>query len=156
SLINPFNLGVAQEIADLPLFSGMGLRVALYVVTVLVSIYFVMRHAKKVKEDPTISPTYAIDQDREDNFDLANIKEFTTRDKAVLITAGLIIVLLMVGVFQWDWYLTEIAALFLGMSMLLAFIGKLGFNGFAESFSRGTKNIVEGAIIVGFARGILV
>src|SRR5699024_803058 len=80
SLINPFNLGVAQEIADLPLFSGMGLRVALYVVTVLVSIYFVMRHAKKVKEDPTISPTYAIDQDREDNFDLANIKEFTTRD----------------------------------------------------------------------------
>jgi len=156
SLINPFNLGVAQEIANLPLFSGMGLRVAMYIVTVLVSIYFVMRYAKKVKANPTISPTYEIDQKRDDNFDLSNIKEFTTRDKAVLITATLIIMLLMVGVFQWDWYLTEIAALFIGMAMVLAFIAKMGFNGFAESFSRGTKNIVEGAIIVGFARGILV
>ena len=50
----------------------------------------------------------------------------------------------------------EIAALFLGMSMIVAAISGLGFNGYANALSKGMADIAGGALVVGFARGILV
>lgn len=64
--------------------------------------------------------------------------------------------MLVFGVIQFDWYIKEISALFLGMAMLVAIAGKLGFNGFAEELIVGMGNLAGGALVVGFARGILV
>ena len=50
----------------------------------------------------------------------------------------------------------QIAALFLAMSFIVAAIAGLGFNGYANVLARGMADIASGALVVGFARGILV
>ncbi len=52
AVTNAFTTGVAQSIAGLPMFSGMGLRVAVFVVLLAVSITYVMWHARRVREIP--------------------------------------------------------------------------------------------------------
>jgi len=65
-------------------------------------------------------------------------------------------VMLLVGVMKLDWYLNELSALFLLMGFLAAMIGGLGFNGFAIKLGEGMAGITGGALVVGFARAILV
>ena len=48
--MNPFTVGVAQGVAELPMFSGMGFRLVLFVVVYAVSVWFVYRYAMKVKK----------------------------------------------------------------------------------------------------------
>jgi uncharacterized ion transporter superfamily protein YfcC len=55
AMMNPFNVGIAQGIAELPLFSGIGLRFAAWAVFYVVSVYYVLRYAKKVKNRPESS-----------------------------------------------------------------------------------------------------
>lgn len=50
----------------------------------------------------------------------------------------------------------EIAALFLGMSILVACIDRMGFNNYASALSRGMTEVCSGALVVGIARGILI
>lgn len=54
-IMNPFTVGVAQGIAELPTFSGIGLRIIIWIVMLIVSIAYVMRYAKKIKDKPELS-----------------------------------------------------------------------------------------------------
>lgn len=156
AFMNPFTIGVAQGIAELPLFSGMGLRLVIFATMVLIAIVFVMRYANKVKKDPSLSPMYEIDKNREDNLDLNNLRAFGSREKAVLMVFVASIGILIYGVIQHGWYFDEISALFLGMAIVAAIIGKMGLNGFANSLAKGMADVAAGALVVGIARGILV
>lgn len=156
AFMNPFTVGVAQGIAELPLFSGMGFRIVVFVVMVGIAIAFVMRYAGKIKKNPQLSSMYEIDKAREDNLDLGNLHEFGGREKAILLVFVIAIVLLVYGVITYGWYFNEISALFLGMAIIVSLIGRMGFNGFAESLGKGMAAVAAGALIVGFARGILV
>lgn len=157
AFMNPFTVGVAQGIAQIPVFSGMGLRIVMWAVFVTVSIWFVMRYADKVKKDPAKSVTYETDRVL-----LANAKpveEFTGltgRQKIVLTILLATLVALAVGVSKFGWYLTEIAGLFLLMGIVMGLVSKLSFNDIAEAFIEGCRTLVMGALVVGVARGILV
>ena len=156
AFMNPFTIGVAQGIAELPLFSGMGYRIIGYVVMVTLVIIFLYRYAGKVKANPELSSMYEFDKQREDMLDLDDIEEFTPQKQRVLIVVLLTIALLVFGVIQYGWYIQDIAALFLGMGIVTALVGGLGLNGFAEELIEGMANIAGGAMVVGFARAILV
>lgn len=156
AFMNPFTVGVAQGIAELPLFSGMGLRIVGYVGMVSLVIIFLYRYAGKVKRNPQLSPMYEVDINREEVLDLSSLKDLTGQRKIVLMTVGASIGLLVFGVIQYGWYIQELAALFLGMAVVVALVGGLGFNGFAENLVKGFANLAGGALVVGFARAILV
>ena len=156
AFMNPFTVGVAQGIAGLPLFSGMGFRIIAYIGMVSVSILFMYRYASRVKKNPEISSMYEFDKTREDILDLDKIRDMTTSDKFVLLAVVATIVLLVFGVVKYEWYIQEISALFLGMAIVTALLGKIGFNGFAENLVDGMANMAGGALVVGFARAILV
>lgn len=156
AFMNPFTVGVAQGIAGLPLFSGMVFRAAMYGVLLVLTIGFVFRYAKKVKKDPTLSSMYEIDLAREDKLDLSNLHEFGKREKLILLVFLASIGILIFGVVKYHWYMNEISALFLGMAIVVSIISKMGLNGFANSLAEGMAAIAAGALIVGFARGILV
>jgi uncharacterized ion transporter superfamily protein YfcC len=55
---NPFTVGVAQTLADLPLFSGLGLRALFFLVITFLSISYIVRYTRKIEKDPTKSVTY--------------------------------------------------------------------------------------------------
>jgi uncharacterized ion transporter superfamily protein YfcC len=83
------------------------------------------------------------------------------RQKAVLTTFLIGMISLVWGVLPPDsgglgWYITEIAALFIGLGILIGAIGGLGANGTAAAFMEGVRQLATTAVIVGLARGILV
>lgn len=156
AFMNPFTVGVAQGIAGLPLFSGMQFRIVVYLTMVIIGMVFVMMYARKLKKNPELSPMYQVDKSREDNMDLENLHEFGTKEKIILLVFIATIVGLVYGVVKYGWYFDEISALFLGMAIIVAVVSGMGLNGFAESLGKGMAAIASGALIVGFARGILV
>ena len=154
--MNPFTLQVAQGIAELPVLSGMGYRVVMFVLFTAVTIVFILWYANRVKKDPQKSSMYEFDKAREDIIDLNNMKEFGMTEKLILLVFVGAIVLLVFGVIKWGWYMDEISALFLGMSILIALIAKMTPNQYANTLGRGMAGIAAGALVVGIARGILV
>jgi uncharacterized ion transporter superfamily protein YfcC len=62
AMLNPFTIGIAQGIADIPLFSGIGYRLVCWVILTIVGIVFVLLYAKKVKKNPMISVVYQDDE----------------------------------------------------------------------------------------------
>ena len=156
AFLNPFTVGVAQGISGLPLFSGMGFRLVMWFIITSISIVYVYRYAVKVKANPEISIMRDFDKKREDKLELSEIREMTRSDSLVLISVLVTIIFLIVGVVFWGWYIIEMSGLFLGMAMVVSFFAKLGFNGFAEELIEGMAGMAGGALIVGFARAILV
>ena len=156
AFINPFTVQVAQGIAGLPPLSGMGFRIIMYVAFVGISVGYVMIYANKIKKNPEKSLVYDIDKARTDKVDLEDLPEFGAREKIVLLVFLASMILLIVGVINWGWYMNEIAALFLGMSIVVAVITRMGLNHYAEVIGEGMAAVTTGALIVGLARGILV
>lgn len=156
AFMNPFTLQVAQGIAELPLLSGMEFRIVMYVVYLVVTAAFVMRYARKIKKEPAKSSVYALDQTRDDVVDLKNLKPFGLKEKLVLGVFLAAILLLVYGVITWGWYMDEISALFLGMAIAVALAARMRPNEFALKFGAGMADIASGALVVGFARGVLV
>ncbi len=156
SFMNPFTVGVAQGIAELPLFSGFGYRIICYLFYLTLAIGFMLWYASKVKKNPEFSPMYEFDRKREERLDFNNLKEFTGTHKIVLLIVFISIFLLIFGVVKYGWYITEIAALFLGMAIVVGLVGNLGLNGFAESLVEGMASLAGGALVVGFAKAILI
>lgn len=157
AFINPFTIQVAQGIAQVEILSGMGFRVVMYICMLILTVAFVLRYASKVKKDPTLSLMHEDDIKREDVVDLEALPEFDGRRKAILIVFVIAIIFLVYAVVTWGWYMDEIAALFFVMSWIVALIDKnLGFNSYAETLGKGMADVAGGALVVGFARGILV
>ena len=156
AFINPFTVQVAQGIAEVPLLSGMGFRIVMYAAFTLLTIIMVMRYAMKIKKKPEASLMYEEDKKRDDIIDLDALPAFGGREKAILIVFLLMVILLVYGVVEYGWYMDEIAALFLAMSFIVALIHGMGMNHYAVVLGRGMADIASGALVVGFARGILV
>ena len=156
-MIAAFTIQVAQGIAQVEILSGMTFRLVMYVCFVALAMAFVLRYAAKIKKDPTLSSMHEEDKLREDLIDLEELPEFDGRRKGILIVFVIGIIFLVYAVVTWGWYMDEIAALFLGMSWIIALIDKdLGFNSYATTLGRGMAEITGGALVVGFARGVLV
>ena len=69
--LNPFTLGVAQEVAGLPAFSGVGFRIVCFIVFYLILYGFLYRYTKKIEKDPTKSLVYEDDLKQREKY--ANI-----------------------------------------------------------------------------------
>ncbi|MEM1270422.1 MAG: YfcC family protein [Bacteroidota bacterium] len=158
AFLNPFTVGVAQGIAEVPLFSGVPFRIGLWVLTTSIAIAFVMWHAGRVRRDPTLSPTYELDaRKRTEGMDLdTSDTEFTGRQRLVLMVFFAGIGVLIFGVLAFQWYIVEIAALFVALGVVMGAVGGLGANGTARAFMDGARDLVATALIIALARGILV
>ena len=61
AMLNPFTIGIAQGIAQLPIFSGLEYRFFCWVVLTIIGIAFVLWYANRVKRHPEKSPMYKLD-----------------------------------------------------------------------------------------------
>jgi uncharacterized ion transporter superfamily protein YfcC len=61
AVLNPFTIGIAQGIADLPLFSGLEYRIFCWIVINTFGISFVLWYARRIKAKPERSPMFKID-----------------------------------------------------------------------------------------------
>jgi uncharacterized ion transporter superfamily protein YfcC len=159
AFLNPFTIGIAQGIADVPLFSGLQYRFVVWLIVTTVATVYVYRHAMKVRARPELSPTFELDQKirREHEEEEAHLGEtLDTRHRLTLITFGLSMGLLVFGVLVWKWYIEEIAALFFGAGIVIGLVGGLRGNQISSAFFEGAKELVNTALIIALARGILI
>lgn len=81
AILNPFTIGIAQGLANIPLFSGIEYRIFSWVIINVVGIAFVLIYAKRIRKKPHLSPVYNEDEywrKREQN-ESEEIKYYTPR-----------------------------------------------------------------------------
>jgi uncharacterized ion transporter superfamily protein YfcC len=157
AFFNPFTVGISQSIAGIPLYSGLAYRLVSWVIGTTVMIAYVMWYARRVRRNPEISPVRDIDLAREAVVPAGEAEApWDARHGATLALFVASMVLLVVGVLKWQWYIDQIAVLFLGMGIVLGFAGGLGPSRVARTFVNGAKDMVGVVFIVACARALLV
>jgi uncharacterized ion transporter superfamily protein YfcC len=74
----------------------------------------------------------------------------------VLVAVAALLVVLIVGLSQWDWYLVEMSALFVAMAVVIAAIARLSPDRTAVEFGKGASELTLTALMIGVARSIQV
>ena len=88
AMLNPFTIGIAQGLSDLPLFSGIEYRLFCWVVLTTILIVCVLAYAHRIKKNPHKSLTYESDaywRKREENVSTEVVYK-TTRSAYVVYT----------------------------------------------------------------------
>ncbi|MED3691958.1 C4-dicarboxylate ABC transporter permease [Peribacillus butanolivorans] len=153
-ITNPFNVGIAQSIAELPMYSGMELRVAIFVAFYIVTVVYIYFHAMKVKRNPTLGEFGKFKSSAHTEIDL-NFK-LSKRHLLALLLLLVNFIVLIYGVIKLGWYISEISGLFLMCAIIMGFIGGLSPSKMANGFISGASDMVSGALIIGVAQTILV
>lgn len=152
AFLNPFTLLIAQDIAQLPLGSGMAFRLAIGIPFLAVGFHHVWKYARTVRLNPSHSLVYDIDKSHQ----LQNIDypDLTIRRKMVLAAFIIILIGLFLGIAIADWYLVELGAMFLALAILAGLISGISVNKIAETFGIGAAELTSTALLIGFARSI--
>jgi len=178
AFINPFTLGVAQSIAELPALSGFSYRVIVWFILTAVTVWWMARYAARVKKNPQTSLAFKIDQARRFDKTSARLRRersvepltssraetqkvdelpaLTRRHVYVLLLSAAVFLLLVVGAIKWQWGIMELAGLFIGLMALAGPVGGLSLDKTAEKFIDGAAALTGGALVVGLARATLV
>ena len=158
AMFNPFTVGIAQGIAELPPFSGVGYRTLCWAIITAVGIAFVMVYAWRVKRNPQLSPVYKYDLKRRENITEYSVSHATFSTSSILVIAAFAIAMaiLVIGVMKWGWYIKEICGLFVAVAIVSGILGRVGPSRVAKLFAEGAADLCGAAIVVGLARGILV
>lgn len=152
-ILNPFNVGVAQDIAELPLFSGMGYRIFILIVLLAATSTYIICYAKKVAANPEKSIIYGIKEDQEYTFDDVS-DTMSKRQIGVLVIMVACFGILIYGLSKLGWYFEEMSALFIFMGIICGFVNGYGPIRIAKEFGEGAKGIVVGCLIIGIARTV--
>ncbi|MCB2196370.1 MAG: AbgT family transporter [Bacteroidetes bacterium] len=214
ALLNPFTIGIAQGLADIPLFSGIEYRMFMWGVINMIGIAYVLRYANKVKKNPRSSIVYENDEywRKRGESDQSSVKYYTPLSAWIVYIVILIalviysvflpsselkvgnsstilpiipvltgiyavtsfvsllksvhffilnlllytILFLIVGVMGYDWYVMEIATIFLAMGIASGIAMNNSANTIVNLFLNGVRDIMSAAVIVGLAGGIIV
>ena len=163
AFLNPFNVGIAQGIAGVPVFSGMGYRLVVWAAATFVTVAFLMWYAARVKHNPALSPTYVLDQAKRQEQAAAPVhtgehtgEHMSGRHAAVLAIFALTLATMVVGVVKYEWFIDEIAALFLAMAIVVGIVGRLGADSWVAAFMQGVKDLAPTALVIAIARATMV
>ncbi len=154
ALINPFTVFIAQDIAEVPQGSGLGYRLVLLVVFLVIGIHHVFRYAARIKADPSSSLVADIEPDAS----LAGLVHpvMTRVHKLVIGIIVAAIAILIWGLKAHHWYLIEMGALFLAVSLVIAVAARMSPDDAAIRFCEGAAELTTTALLIGFARAIQV
>lgn len=155
--LNPFTLGIALKISELPYDIALWYRIVIWIFSTAAMTGFIMWYAAKVKKDPTKSPVYEIDINRKRNLHINDSKVvFTKYHKYVLILFALSMVVMVYGILEYQWFIIEIAALFFTLGILSGLLGRLTLTDVTDSFKDGAKDMVGVALIIACAKALLI
>ena len=156
SPINPYTIGTGHKIAELPMFSGAFLRTILCSIGLFVMAFYNVRYFKKI-----------ILNDQESLAIGLNTKNLTLskpiKDYSLSITNWSIIgifilglILIVYGVFNLDWHINELSAVFLIIAFLTGLFSNMGGNSMSNIVLESVAVAAPGAFMVGFATTIKV
>jgi uncharacterized ion transporter superfamily protein YfcC len=143
SPVNPFQVIIAQKVAELPTGSGLGFRLAFLLPALVVWIAGTMYHARRSQTAPESIPA-------------GERLGLDWRDVIVLISILGAFGLYVYGAQRLGWEFNELSALFFIVGVLAGVLGGLGIARTTEAFVDGFRSMALAALLVGFARAIYV
>ncbi|MBS3745493.1 MAG: YfcC family protein [Wenzhouxiangellaceae bacterium] len=152
TIMNPFTLLIAQDVAELQPASGWAFRAAIFVPFLAVGVHHVWSYARKVQRDPAASLVHGIDEAQPPP--QAEQLPMTRRRMAVLAATFGALALLVYGITMHGWYLVELGAIFIALSVVAGLITRMGIDRLATTFSNGAAELAGTAVLIGFARAI--
>jgi len=156
SPINPYTVGTGHQIAELPMFSGAGLRSIICFCGLSLLAYYNVRYFKRIESDPTTSLARHLDTT---GFSLLQrLDSYQMSLNNWLIAAVFLIgmVLMLYGIFNYGWYLQEIAAVFIMIAIGAGVAAHLSSREISETVLKSISVVAPGAFMVGFATTIKV
>ncbi len=164
AFLNPFTVGIAQGIAGISLFSGQEYRLIVWSVLTFIGIAYVCRYARRIEKKPEKSLVKDISFDCKLSGEKKEDMKLTKRRMLVVISLVLALSAIILGVQGKDhiisgmsgWYIEEISAVFLGLGIVSAIICGFSPGRTVRAFSEGVRDMAMPAVIIGFARSILI
>ena len=184
STINPFATGAAVAALPEGLAVNQGILIALgtvlWLVSLGLSIFYVMRYARKVKDDKGSTFLSLQEQKKMEKFnekDATKEAVLTGKQKATLWIFAITFIVMIIGFIPWEefgitffkgwtdwltgvplgeWYFYESAAWFLIIGILIGYINGFTTNQIIDEFIAGARDILSVVLIVAVARGVKV
>ncbi|CAM4007490.1 YfcC family protein [Bacillus paramycoides] len=161
TLLSPSPLGISQKIAELPMFSGIGLRVAIYIsflIATILYIHFYVKRLKKPNKGSILGNNWFPSNGLSNNNEETNKTDvsWTIRHKLILLVTSLSLIAFLIGAFRLHWSDSQMTATFIFIAIAAGLIGGMKANDIASTFLAGCQKLIYGALIVGMARCISV
>lgn len=154
-ITNPFTVQIAQIIAELPVGSGMGLRVVLFLVLAAIGFHFLMRYGDRVKKDASLA-LIKNDKFEPDGYENFEAKSLERRHILIILFFLISYAAILVAVQTIGWGLIEMSACFIGITIVVALISGMSGDESMSALIKGLQTMIVPALVVGVARGISV
>jgi uncharacterized ion transporter superfamily protein YfcC len=151
---NPFTVNIAQGIAELRLNSGIGLRLAFFVLAMAITIGYVLRYGARIRANPAAS--LVADDVEPMPEDTLDDHTFSRRHKVTLLLCGGLFGVILWGVQSLGWWMSDMAGGFFLMGIVAAVACRLSLDETVKAYIKGLESMVVAALVVGFARAITV
>ena len=139
--LNPFGVGIAQSLVNLPYLSALGFRIVALVLGFILWMTIIIRYGNKNRITRETEPEKVVTR-------------LHTRHAVILGLVVLGFAIMMVGLLKFDWGFNEMSAEFFVLGIIIGIIGKLGVNGTSTAYIEGFKEMTFAAIIIGLANSI--
>ena len=143
SPINPFQVQIAQKLAELPLGSAWPFRGIFLILALALWIGMTMRYASRERLEPELI---------EDSGDVG----IDAKDWVIFGLVAATFTVLVVGLLSWGWDFNQLSAAFFIMGVAVGLLAGMGLTGTAEAYVRGFRSMAYAALLIGFARAIFV
>ena len=156
AITNPFTVQIAQKIAEVPIGSGILLRIVLFAITTTIGFYFLNRYGKMIKKDPSRRAM------PDDPFDVKaasteSMKSGLERKHILIAISSFILFgMILFAVQTMGWGLVEMTGGFFTVGLCTILISGMSGDESMKAFIKGLEMMIVPALIVGFARGIQV
>jgi len=147
---------LAQSIAELPAYSGIGYRFfSLFVYWFVTSIWLV-RYARSVRKNPQLSPMYDLDLADTKSMENSELDNHVLDFRKVLNLLALVVALsvLVYGCINWKWGTNNISIVFLWLAVVSGLIGGFAPTDIALMFITGGQKLLATALVIGLSRSI--
>lgn len=158
STVNPFSVVIASDAAGISFSEGLTFRGISLVLAMVITLFYIYRYAKKVKNNPKESLIYEdkarIEERFLKNYNPEDVKEFTFRRILILIVFLAAFPIMIWGVSTGVWWFSEMSGLFLAVTFILAFLSGLAEKEAVNTFLSGAADLIGVVLIIGVARAI--
>ncbi|MEO6538243.1 MAG: hypothetical protein ABIT07_09945 [Ferruginibacter sp.] len=161
SFTNPFSTIIASNAAGVNWSDGLTERIIMFGLSTVITIWYIVKYANKVKKNPHASLVFKTDGIIESPY--PSLPQTTVahlpvnkKSKLLLVIFLFTFLVMIGGVVFFEWWLIEMTALFLAAAILIAVVLKMKEMDFILNFIKGAQSLLSVALIVGVARGVTV
>ncbi len=156
SPINPFQVGIAQGMAELPLLSGWAFRLVFLIIAVAFWLWMTTRYAMKTRSAPEAADAIDGDDDSGPGEEPGSGVTLGLRHGTILSMVLVTFAILAYGLLGLGWGFPQMGALFFIMGVAAGLVGGLGLQGTAGGYVEGFRSMALPALLIGIARTVFV